>query len=177
MKASYLLKRNVDAMLQARGQTRHDLAMWCRRTDAWLSKILGKDDRNIPMKYLDRIADFFGIATYQLFQPGIDPLTERRTGRDRRALQDRRISHLTAVLRPHAPPAPPADVITLDRLRRLTERDPAARELVERTIDAALRRQAPPAGASNPEATGADAAQAAGTTGKPRRTRTNRTNG
>lgn len=89
MKASYLFKHNVDALLRARGQTRHDLAQWCRRTDAWLSKILGKDDRNLPLKYLDRIADFFGISAFQLFQPGISPLTERRrlerrTGRDRR---------------------------------------------------------------------------------------------
>lgn len=98
MKASYLFKKNIETLLQARGQTRHDLAFYCRRTDAWLSKILGKDDRNLPMKYLDRIADFFGIATYQLFQPGISPLTERRKG-DRRRVADRRVSRLVDTLR------------------------------------------------------------------------------
>lgn len=92
MKAGYLLKQNVDALLSARKQTRHDLAQFCRRSDAWLSKILGKDDRNIPLKYLDRMADFFGLATYQLFQPGISPLTERRKGGDRRSGRDRRVA-------------------------------------------------------------------------------------
>ena len=92
VKATYLLKHNIDMLLKARGQTRHDLAFWCRRTDPWLSKLFSDESRNIPLKYLDRIADFFGLATYQLFQPGISPLTERRTGRERRAGTDRRIS-------------------------------------------------------------------------------------
>ncbi|MPZ20120.1 MAG: hypothetical protein GEV06_19715 [Luteitalea sp.] len=99
MKASYLLKRNIRTLLSARGQTAHDLAVWCRKTDPWVSKILsdkppppGEKERGIPLKYLDRIADFFGIATYQLFQPGISPLTERRGGKDRRGGRDRRIS-------------------------------------------------------------------------------------
>ena len=92
MKATYLLKQNIDTMLKARGQTRHDLAMWCRRSDPWLSKLFTDENRNIPLKYLDRIADFFGIATYQLFQPGISPLTERRKSADRRSGQDRRVS-------------------------------------------------------------------------------------
>jgi len=84
MKAGYLFKKNVETLLKARGHTRHDLAFYCRRSDAWISKILGNSDRNLPMKYLDRIADFFGIATYQLFQPGISPLTERRKGPSQR---------------------------------------------------------------------------------------------
>src|SRR3990167_264560 len=79
-------------MLKARGQTRHDLAMWCRRSDPWLSKLFTDENRNIPLKSLDRIADFFGIATYQLFQPGISHLTERRKSTDRRSGQDRRVS-------------------------------------------------------------------------------------
>lgn len=99
MKASYLLKTNIDKLLQARHQSQHDLAQWCRRSDAWLSKILGKDNRNIPLAYLDRIADFFGIATYQLFQPGISPLTERRKTADRRSGADRRVSALNSQVR------------------------------------------------------------------------------
>ena len=92
MKASYLFKKNIETLLIKRGHTRHDLAFYCRRSDAWLSKILGNSDRNLPLKYLDRIAEFFGLAAYQLFQPGISPLTERRTGAERRAGGDRRVS-------------------------------------------------------------------------------------
>lgn len=139
LKAQIQLKRNIDAMLAARGQTRADLARWCRRSDAWISKIYAVELRAFPAEYLDRIADFFGLATYQLFQPGISPLTERRGGRDRRRGQERRLSHLTGLLRPDVPP-PPADLITLQRLKRLTPED---RELVEQTIDAALRRVRP----------------------------------
>lgn len=95
MKAGRLLKYNIETLLKARGQTQHELARYCHRTDGWLSKILsesGGEDRELPLKYLDRIADFFGIATYQLFQPGISPLTERRVSSDRRTGRDRRIS-------------------------------------------------------------------------------------
>lgn len=89
MQASSLLKHNIDTLLRARGQSRKDLAQWCYRTESWISKIFNNANREIPLKYLDRIADFFGLATYQLFQPGISPLTERRcierrTGTDRR---------------------------------------------------------------------------------------------
>lgn len=100
LKAKALLKRNIDAMLSARGQTRHDLARWCHRSDAWLSKIFAepkperkdRTDRGVPLKYLDRFAQFFGVETYQLFQPGISHLTNRRSGKERRTVPDRRIS-------------------------------------------------------------------------------------
>jgi hypothetical protein len=99
MHAPLLLKRNLEALLRARGQTQHDLAQWCRRTDAWLSKILDiNGTRGVPLKHLDRIADFFGIATYQLLQPGITSLLERRKG-DRRKGGERRLSHAREVLR------------------------------------------------------------------------------
>jgi transcriptional regulator with XRE-family HTH domain len=99
LRSAYVLRRNLEALLKARGQTQHDLAQWCRRSDPWLSKILDENaNRGLPLKYLDRIADFFGIATYQLFQPGITPLLERRKGERRRGL-DRRVAHADAVLR------------------------------------------------------------------------------
>lgn len=91
LKASELLKHNIDALLQARGQNKAELARWCRRSRSWMDKIFSEDRREVPLKYLDRIADFFGIATYQLFQPGISPLTERRKA-ERRAGTDRRVS-------------------------------------------------------------------------------------
>ncbi len=91
LRANVLMKRNVDALLRGRKQTRKDLADWCRKSESWISKIMAEDRREFPMKYFDRIADFFGIATYQLLQPGISSLTERRAGRDRRALMERRV--------------------------------------------------------------------------------------
>lgn len=109
MQANRLMKQNVDALLRARGQTRKDLAVWCRKTESWISKIMKEDRREFPMKYFDRIADFFGLATYQLLQPGITPLTERRAKLDRRTLRDRRISNLRL-----SPDAPAQFVVALD---------------------------------------------------------------
>src|SRR3990167_6415483 len=140
MKAEYLLKANIDTLLRARHQTRHDLALWCRRSDAWLSKILGKDNRNIPLEYLDRIADFFGIATYQLFQPGISPLTERRKGLDRRSGKDRRLSAMNQDVRESVSSTianlSPADVADLIRWKTLSDE---ARTALRETMQAAER--------------------------------------
>jgi hypothetical protein len=97
MRANLLLKTNIDALLRARGQTRKDLAFWCRRTESWISKAFRDPNRSIPLRYFDRIADFFGLATYQLFQPGITPYTERRSGKERRSGMDRRLSHIDRI--------------------------------------------------------------------------------
>src|SRR6185436_7688514 len=116
LKADRLLKHNIDALLKARGQTRHELARYCRRSDAWISKIMSGngDSRNVPLIYLDRISDFFGIATYQLFQPGISPLTERRVLQDRRSGKDRRISRALPLSQK------PGDVDLMDVFRALS---------------------------------------------------------
>lgn len=100
MKAHHLLKKNIDALLKARGRQRKDIAVYCRRSEAWLSQIFTNEDRNMPLKYLDRIADFFGLETYQLFQPGLIPDTDRRTGRERRSGLDRRQAGSADLLRP-----------------------------------------------------------------------------
>lgn len=113
LKAHLLIKHNIDAMLQARGQKRPELARYCRRSRSWLDKIFSEERREVPLKYLDRIADFFGIAPYQLFQPGISPLTERRKGFDRRKGRDRRLSQ--AVLSQK-----PGDVDLVDVARALS---------------------------------------------------------
>lgn len=145
-RAHLVLKQNIDALLHARGQKRRELAMWCRRTESWLSQIFIDEDRNVPLKYLDRIADFFGLATYQLFQPGISPLTERRTGRDRRAGTDRRksalnhqvresVSHLIATLTP-------ADVGDLIRWRGLDEASRASVRETVQTLERSARESA-----------------------------------
>lgn len=167
MKANALLKHNIDTLLRGRGQTRKDLAQWCYRTESWISKIFQTDKREIPLKYLDRIADFFGLATYQLLQPGISPLTERRHG-ERRGGRDRRIGHahrlmlgLGAALEgyrqppaatggkgtgPHAAAASPY----AEELRRLSERYAAD---VSRLISRAESgRQTPGAGRDQPKA-------------------------
>jgi hypothetical protein len=126
MHANRLMKSNVDALLRARGQSRKDLAIWCRKTESWISKIMGEEQREFPMKYFDRIADFFGIATYQLLQPGITPLTERRSKLPRRSGQDRRISvlYLTGAPRPQLSVAlEPDEVARLQRMRLLVEPD------------------------------------------------------
>ena len=118
LKANLRLKQNIDAILRARKLSRRDLAQHVLRTmdkraDAWISHIFGPKGyatREIPLKYLDRIADFFGIETYQLFQPGISPLTERRSSRDRRSGQDRRVSKSQETLRP--PHTPDTETVT-----------------------------------------------------------------
>lgn len=113
LKANLLLKHNITALLRARGQDNKDLAMWCRRSESWMSQIFTKEERGIPLKYLDRIADFFGIATYQLLQPGISPLTERRSKRDRRSGHDRRVSAVVLSQKP-------GDVDLMDVVRAIS---------------------------------------------------------
>ncbi len=89
LKVSAHLKANIDTLLRERGLTRKDLAQYCRRSESWISKIFRNPRRELPMRYLDRIADFFGLMPYQLLQPNISPLAERRRATRRRFL-DRR---------------------------------------------------------------------------------------
>jgi len=100
LRANLLLKQNIDAILKRRGKTRRELAQFTLRTvdkraDSWISHIFGAKGyhtREIPLRYLDRIADFFGLDAYRLFQPGIADVTERRADKDRRVGPDRRIN-------------------------------------------------------------------------------------
>lgn len=139
MKAEQLLKANVEALLQARHQSRHDLAVWCRRSDAWLSKILGKDNRNVPLEYLDRIADFFGLATYQLFQPGLTGLLERRKA-ERRSSKDRRLAAMNQRVRQSLSEAVASlsqtDVADMIRLKTLSGE---SRDVLRQAMQAAER--------------------------------------
>lgn len=106
MKAVSLLLHNIDAILNRRGQTRHELAVWVRQSvdkkkvDPWISGIFTKANREFQMKYLDRIAGFFGLEVYQLFQPGISTASERRKGIERRGGMDRRIGRSEAIRKP-----------------------------------------------------------------------------
>jgi hypothetical protein len=100
MHANRQMKQNVSALLKGRHLTQKDLAMWCRKSESWASKILDLNStREFPLKYWDRIADFFGVATYQLLQPGISAVTERRRTQ-RRSAQERRVSRRPESERP-----------------------------------------------------------------------------
>jgi transcriptional regulator with XRE-family HTH domain len=85
------LKDNIDALLRARRLTRKDLAFYCRKSESWISKIFREERRGFGYKDLDRIAAFFGLDVFQLFQPGISPSSERRLGVERRGQRERRI--------------------------------------------------------------------------------------
>lgn len=142
MKATFLLRQNIRALLRARGQKDSDLAQWCKKSRAWISKILAEDRddrtkvRELNVRDLDRIADFFGLATYQLFQPGISPLTERRSGHDRRSGRDRRIGHSGVMtVRPTGPTLTADEVSLVARARQLKYEQ---LQHVSRWIDAAL---------------------------------------
>lgn len=92
MRADRLLVENIQHLLRKRGHRQKELAEWCGHTETWLSSIF-RGERQFRITDFDRIADFFGIATYQLFQPGIAPITERRKpNSDRRSGEDRRVS-------------------------------------------------------------------------------------
>lgn len=149
MQASRLLKTNIDALLRERHQTRHDLAMWCRKSDAWLSKILSDSPsdqaRGMPMKYLDRIADFFGLATYQLFQPGLGGIGERRKA-ERRSGKDRRVSALNQRVHQTLSDAiaslTQTDVADMIRLKTLTEESRSAARAALKELEDAEKRAA-----------------------------------
>lgn len=91
MKSVYILGENIRTLLELQHKSQHDLAFWCHHSDPWLSAILG-GKREIQLADLDRVASFFGVAAYQLFQPGISTNSERRSGLDRRKARERRIS-------------------------------------------------------------------------------------
>lgn len=93
LRALPLLKQNIRTLLGVRKEDQVTLARYCGHSKAWINKFLNEQDVEVQLKDLDRIADFFGIATYQLFQPGISALTERRIASERRSGRDRRIGH------------------------------------------------------------------------------------
>lgn len=135
MRANQLLKNNVLALLKLHQKSRKDLAIWCYRSESWISKIFKETRREFPNKYLDRMADFFGLATYQLFQPGISPLTERRRS-ERRIGRERRISAAHRMMQETA--------AELDRVRPVTGKTRHADEAqvpdpIQRILDQAAR--------------------------------------
>jgi len=164
LKAHVLLKQNIDALLKARHLKRKDLAAWCRRSESWLSQIFRSDERNVPLKYLDRIADFFRLETYQLFQLGVVPNTDRRGGTDRRTLRDRRVNRAEDILKP-----PPTFAELAARANQLS---PEAYQVFAHRAEAALVLAEPSRSdvsqPDRPGTAGPPAAQASQPRGRPR---------
>lgn len=135
VRAPNLLIQNIRALLRERGQKQGELAFWMKKTETWASQALN-GRRNFQLQDLDRIAEFFGLAAYQLFQPGISPLTERRTGRDRRSGQDRRVSHVqrleAAARPPKVEPLPSRDRELLAKINALP---PELHDVIMAVID------------------------------------------
>jgi hypothetical protein len=170
MKANRLLKANIDALLRGRRQTRKDLAQWCYRSESWISNIFKEERREFAVSILDRVADFFGVETYQLFQPGITPLLERRSAADRRKGRERRIGHahrlmvsLDSAVHPYRStpsheetvghavrPSPRAAADLHARIARLTQQYEA--DLSALVSEADAGRQAPADPATQPKA-------------------------
>lgn len=107
LRSLHILRSNIQALLLKRKESEAKLAAHLRfKHRSSLNKFLNNDRAGFQMWRLDLLADFFGLPTYQLFQPGISPLLERRVVRDRRMGQDRRQGHahrLDHIPTPHPP--------------------------------------------------------------------------
>jgi transcriptional regulator with XRE-family HTH domain len=91
-KALFLIRENIRTLLARRGESQTALARYCGHDKSWINKFLN-EGRGVQLDDLDKIAAYFGIEPYQLMQPGIARLTERRSGAERRTNTDRRIGH------------------------------------------------------------------------------------
>lgn len=102
LRGIYVLRENLVALMRSRGMTQDELATAVGRKKSWLNKFL-KGSRQIQLVDIDRMADYLGVSTYQLFQPGLSRMAERRVG-ERRTGADRRValSLRTAELPPSA---------------------------------------------------------------------------
>jgi transcriptional regulator with XRE-family HTH domain len=96
-KALFIARENIRTLLQARNETQTLLARYCGHDKSWLNKFLN-EGRGVQIGDLDKVAAFFGIEVYQLFQPGITRLTERRSQADRRLGHERRIGHTNRLI-------------------------------------------------------------------------------
>lgn len=92
LKSAALLRAHIADLLMIRKEDQQSLARACGHERSWINKVIN-GHRALQIEDLDNIAKFFGIATYQLFQPGIAPISERRSRPDRRQGRERRIGH------------------------------------------------------------------------------------
>jgi hypothetical protein len=94
LKALHVLRQNIRALLMDRKESEALLAQAIGfKHRSSLNKFLNNDRSGFQMWRLDKMAAFFGLPVYQLFQPGISPLTERRSSVERRRGHDRRVGH------------------------------------------------------------------------------------
>lgn len=105
LRSMHILRMNIRALLTKRRESEAALAQYLGfKHRSSLNKFLNNDRGGFQMWRLDRLSDFFGLPVYQLFQPGISPLLERRVLKDRRMGHDRRQAHpdrLAHVPAPH----------------------------------------------------------------------------
>lgn len=99
LKALYVLRANVRSLLMKRKESEALLALALGfKHRSSLNKFLNSERAGFQMWRLDKLAAFFGLPVYQLFQPGISPLAERRIGSDRRGGEERRVGHGRSVM-------------------------------------------------------------------------------
>lgn len=96
LRAVNQLRENVRELMRVRGLDQKSVSFALGHHPTWINKFL-KGTRPINVADLDGLSDLFGFTAYQLFQPGIAPLTERRK-RERRSGRDRRIGHQARLL-------------------------------------------------------------------------------
>lgn len=88
----YQLRENVRELIRVRGVQQNDITFALKKDPTWLSKFL-QGQRPIHITDIDALAEFFGLSGYQLCQPGITAVTERRR-QERRSGGERRIGHV-----------------------------------------------------------------------------------
>ncbi len=88
-KASVQLAMNVRYLLDEFHVTQADLCAHAKVDPSTFTKFM-QGKRELQLFHLDGIASKFGLSVYQLFQPGISRLTDRRVIPDRRMGHDRR---------------------------------------------------------------------------------------
>jgi len=94
LKALYILKENVRVLMDMRRVDQPGMAKWVGHSKAWINKFLNDPIAEIQIKDLDKMAEILGVSTYQLFQPGISRMAERRHAGDRRSGQERRMGQV-----------------------------------------------------------------------------------
>jgi transcriptional regulator with XRE-family HTH domain len=83
------IRENVKHLLKARGIDQKDLAFAIHKHPTTINKFL-KGTREVQLGDLDAMADVLGVDVYQLFQPGLSSVTERRH-HERRVGLERRV--------------------------------------------------------------------------------------
>lgn len=92
LKGIWQLRANVKELIRVRGFTQQEVAIAAEVDATTFSKFLnGKDEREIQLWQLDKIAELFDMAVYELYLPYLPGVhAERRKG-DRRSGRDRRV--------------------------------------------------------------------------------------